>query len=133
MHAKYEGINNLSKYLVQRKINLTRWFVDKWIKPHKIKTPLGDFKVITPKNPLNNNQAVTNIRNPTNYPWLIPKYQLTVEPLLQYSTGLDLVIVFFPFDAQTSNLWLTFCTDPKYVTNSNNLNRCCWLQSSSFH
>ena len=30
----------------------------------KAKTPLGDFKVTTPKNPLINNQAVTSIKNP---------------------------------------------------------------------
>ena len=32
--------------------------------------------------------------------------------MLQYPIGLGLVIAFFPFDAQTSNLWLTLCTDP---------------------
>ena len=30
---------------------------------HKAKTPLGDFKVTTLKNPLINNQMVTSIRN----------------------------------------------------------------------
>ena len=34
------------------------------------KNPNGDFKVTTPKNPLVNNQAVTNIKNLTNYPSL---------------------------------------------------------------
>ena len=66
-------------------------------------------------------------------PWPMLKYQLTIEPLLQYLIGLDLVIVFFPFDSQNSYLWLTLCTDPKYVTNSSNLNRYCWLQNSSLH
>ena len=32
---------------------------------HKAKTLLSEFKVTTPKNPLINNQAVTNIRNLT--------------------------------------------------------------------
>ena len=92
-----------------------------------------DFKVTTPKNLLINNQVITSIRNLTNYPSPISKYQLTVEPSPQYPIGLDLVVAFFPLDAQTSNLWLTFYTDPKYVTNSSNLNKCCWLQSSSLH
>ena len=59
-------------------------------KPRKEKTPRGDFKVITPKNSLINNQAVTSIRNLTNYPGLYP-------------IGFDLVVAFFPFDAQTYN------------------------------
>ena len=81
---------------MQWKIYLTSWFVDKWGKPCKAKTPPGDFKVTTPKNPLINNQAVTSIKNLTNYPWLISKYQPTVEPSLQYPIGLDLVVAFFP-------------------------------------
>ena len=56
----------------------------------------GDFKVTTSKNPLINNKTVTIIRNFTNYPWLIPKYQPTIELLLQYPIGLDLVVAFFP-------------------------------------
>ena len=36
----------------------------------KAKILPDDFKVITPKNLLINNQVVTNIRNPTNYPSL---------------------------------------------------------------
>ena len=31
----------------------------------KAKTPPGDFKITTPKNPLINNQAVTSIKNLT--------------------------------------------------------------------
>ena len=64
----------------------------------------GDFKVTTPNNPLINNQAVTSIRNLTNYPWPIPKYQPTIKPSLQYLIRLDLIVAFFPFDVQTSNL-----------------------------
>jgi len=30
---------------------------------HKAKTPPGEFKVTTPKNPLINNQAIISIRN----------------------------------------------------------------------
>ena len=62
----------------------------------KIKIPPNDFKVTTLKNPLINNQAITSIRNLTNYPSPIPKYQPTVEPLLQYPIGFDLVVALFP-------------------------------------
>ena len=68
------------------------------------KIPAGDFKVTTPTNPLINNQAITSIRNLTNYPGLYP-------------IGFDLVVAFFPFDAQTYNSWLILCTDPsKWLT-----------------
>ena len=72
----------------------------------KEKTPPGDFKVTPPKNPLINNQAVTRIRNLPNYPWPISKYQPTIEPLLQYPIGIDLVVAFFPL-----------CTNLQFVTN----------------
>ena len=36
------------------------------------------------------------MRNFTNYPWPIPRYQPTVEPLLQYPLGLNLVVAIFP-------------------------------------
>ena len=45
----------------------------------KAKTPQGEFKITTPKNPLINNQAVTSIRNLTTT-LVYPKYQPTVEP-----------------------------------------------------
>ena len=44
---------------MQRKINLTLWFVYEWGKPPK-QTPLGDFKVITLENPLLSQQMVTS-------------------------------------------------------------------------
>ena len=69
-------------------------------KTTKAKTPPGDFKVITPKNPLINNQVITSKRNLTNYPWPIPNYQPTVESSLQYPIGLDLVVALFPFNAR---------------------------------
>ena len=71
---------------------------------HKAKTPPGEFKVTTPKNPLINNQAVTSIKNLTNYPWRFLKYQPTVEPSFQYPIGLNLVVVFFSFMHKISNL-----------------------------
>ena len=69
-------------------------------KTNTAKTPLGDFKVITLKNPLINNQAITSKRNLTNYLWPIPNYQPTVESSLQYPIGLDLVVTLFPLNAR---------------------------------
>ena len=46
---------------MQRKIKLTRWFV------YEQKTPPGDFKVTTPKNPLLSQQAVTSKEIPIPY------------------------------------------------------------------
>ena len=51
-------------------------------KTYIAKTPPGDFKVTTPKNPLLSKQAVT--RNVSTL------YQSTVEPLPQYPIGLVL-------------------------------------------
>ena len=48
-----------------------------------VKTPSGDFKVTTPKNPLLSQQAITSKGIP------VP-YQPTVEPLPQYPIGLAL-------------------------------------------
>ena len=49
---------------------------------HLGKTPLGEFKVITPENPLLSIQVITSKRNAST------KYQLIVEPLPQYPIGL---------------------------------------------
>ena len=69
-------------------------------KTTKAKTPPGDFKVTTPKNPLINNQAITSKRNLTNYPWFIPNCQPTVESSLQCPIGLDLVMTLFAFNTR---------------------------------
>ena len=95
---------------MQRKINWTQWFVYKWRKPCNAKTLPDNFKVTTPKNLLINNQAVTSIRNLTNYLGLSWNTNLGLN--LCSNTQLDLScsnLLFF--DAQTSNLWLTLCTD----------------------
>ena len=60
----------------------------------KAKTQLGEFKITTLKNLLINNQAVTSMRSFTTT-LAYPKYQPTVEPLLQYLIELDLVADFF--------------------------------------
>ena len=65
----------------------------------RTKTPPSDFKVTTLENPLINNQAITNKRNLTNYPWPILNYQPIVESSLQYPIGHDLVVALFPFNA----------------------------------
>ena len=76
----------------------------------KTKTPPGDFKVTTPKNPLINNQVVTSIKNLTTIltylkistcGWTfasIPNWTRSCSHLLS-------------FDAYISNIWLTLCAD----------------------
>ena len=51
---------------------------------HRGKTPLSEFKVTTPENPLISKQVVTSKRNPNI------QYQPIVEPLPQYLIGLVL-------------------------------------------
>ena len=53
-------------------------------KNHWDKTPLSEFKVTTPENPLISKQVVTSKRNPNI------QYQPIVEPLPQYLIGLVL-------------------------------------------
>ena len=54
---------------------------------HRGKTPPGDFKVTTPKNPLLS--ITSGYKYKESYQTLLPisKYQPTVEPLLQYPIG----------------------------------------------
>ena len=54
------------------------------------KNPTNDFKVTTPKNPLINNQAVTSIRNLTNYPNLSQNTKLQLN--LRSNTQLDFIL-----------------------------------------
>ena len=114
MHANHGSTNKSSKMLNAAENKLTRWFVDKWWKSHKAKTPPSDFKVTTSKNPLINNQAVTSIMNLTNYPAIqaypkISTYSWTFAPIPNWTWSCS---SHFSLDAQTSNLWLTLCTDP---------------------
>ena len=98
----------------------------------KMKTPLGEVKVTTPKNLPINNQAVTSTRNLTTtlaYP-KIPIYSWTFAPIPNWTWFCSSLL---SFDAQIFNLWLTPLHRSQYVTNSNNLNDCCWLQSSALH
>ena len=88
---------------------------------HKEKTLLSDFKVTTPKNPLINNQAVTSIRNLTNYPGLSrnTNLQLNFAPIPNWTWSCCSVL---SLDAQISNLWLTLYTDPSTWLTSATLN-----------
>ena len=97
----------------------------------KAKTPLGEFKVTTPKNLLINNQAVTSMRNLTTtlaYP-KIPTYSWTFTLIPNWTWSYSRLLYF----AQISNLWLTSLHRFKYETNSSNLIDYCWLQNSSLH
>ena len=92
MHAHREGTN-------------------KWGKPYKAKSPLGDFKVTTPKNLLINNQVVTSIKNLTTtlaYPKILT-YSWTFASIPNWTWSCSNLL---SFDAQISNLWLTLCTNP---------------------
>ena len=57
---------------------------------HQGKTPPGDFKVTTPKNPLLSITSGYKYKKSYQALWPIPKYQPTVEPLPQYPIGLVL-------------------------------------------
>ena len=57
---------------------------------HRGKTPPGEFKVTTPKNPLLSIISGYKYKEPYQTLWPIPKYQSTVEPLPQYSIGIVL-------------------------------------------
>ena len=77
----------------------------------KEKTSPGEFRVTTPKNPLINSQAVTSIRNLTTilaYPKILT-YSWTFALIPNWTWSYSSL---FSFDAQISNLWLTFYTDP---------------------
>ena len=77
----------------------------------KAKPLPSDFKATTPKNPLINNQVITSIRNliiTLIYP-KIPTDNWTFAPIPNWTWSCS---SFLSFDTQTSNLWLTLCTDP---------------------
>ena len=57
---------------------------------HRDKTPLGDFKVVTPNNPLLSITSDYKYKEFYQILWPILKYQLTVELLPQYPIGLVL-------------------------------------------
>ena len=98
----------------------------------KAKTPPGDFKVITLKNPLINNQEITSIRKLTTtiaYTEILT-YSWTLTPIPNWTWSCSIIL---SLDAQISNLWLTFLHESPYMANSSKLNECCWLQSYSLY
>ena len=110
-------------------ISVICWWMGKTSR--KGKTPPGEFNVTTPKNPLINNQAVTSIMNlTTTLDYLkIPIYSWSFASIPNWTWSCSVLFCF----AQISNLWLTPLHGSQYVTNSNNLINCCWLQSSSLY
>ena len=105
---------------------LTRWFVNKWGKPLVRQKPHWVI-LTTPKNPLINNQAVTSIKNLTNYLCLSQNtnLQLNLRFNTQFKTWSCSSLL--SFDAQISNLWLTLCTNPSTwltLTTLNNVVGC---------
>ena len=74
-------------------------------KTYTAKTPLGNFKVTTPENPLLSKQVVTSKRIPVPYTNL----QLNPYP----NTQLDLFCSNnLSFQCTTPSTWLTNCADP---------------------
>ena len=65
---------------MENKFDISDLFTN--VENYRGKTPSGEFKVTTSKNPLLSKQAVTSKRNLSTY------YQPTVEPLPQYPIGL---------------------------------------------
>ena len=57
---------------------------------YRDKTPLGEFKVTTPDNPLLSITSGYKYEESYQTLWPIPKYELTVESLPQYLIGLVL-------------------------------------------
>ena len=89
------------------------------------KTPLGDFKVTIPKNPLLSQQAFTSKGNPVSY----TNIQLNLYP----NTQLDLFCSDnFSFWCTAPSMWLINCADPSTWLQSPTREGC-WLQSSSIH
>ena len=64
---------------MQRKLNLTWVICLRMGKTTEVKTPLGEFKVTTPKNPLLSKQVVTSKGIPVPYTNL----QLNIYPNIQ--------------------------------------------------
>ena len=76
-----------------------------------MKTPLGDFQVITPETPLLSQQVVTS----KGISSTLPTYSWTLTPIPNWTC---FVVTVPPFDAQLLSTWLTNCVDPST-----------WLQS----
>ena len=94
-------------------------------KTNTAKTPLGDFKVTTPENPLLSQQAVTSKGIP------VPYTNLQLNPYLNIQ--LDLFCSDnFSFWCMAPSTWLTSCADPSMRLQSPTREGCL-LQSFSVH
>ena len=94
-------------------------------KTNMAKTPLGDFKVTTSKNPLLSQQMVTSKGITVSYTNL----QLNPYP----NTQLDLFCSDnLSFWCTAPSTWLTNCVDPNTWLQSSTKEDC-WLQSSSVY
>ena len=88
---QWHGSTNKSpKYLnaIENKINTSDLFTNR--ENHRGKTPSGDFKVTTSKNPLLSITSSYKYKESYQTLWHILKYQSIVEPLPQYPIGLVL-------------------------------------------
>ena len=73
-----------------QKLNLTQVILFTNGENHRGKTPPGEFKVTTFKNPLLSITSSYKYKESYQTLWSILKYQPTVEPLPQYPIGLVL-------------------------------------------
>ena len=110
---------------MQRKINLTRWFVYEWgkptwQKPHRVilRSTLSKFHYY------HNKQLQVKKSQ-----YLISTYSWTLTPIPNWTC---LVVTISPFDARLPSTWLTNCTDTSTQIQSPTREGC-WLQSSSIH
>ena len=80
-------------------------------KTSKAKTPPGDFKVTTPKNPLYYHNKKWLVKESQ---YLIPTYSWTLTPIHNWTCS---VVTIFPFQCKTPSTWLNQSMQgSKYVT-----------------
>ena len=121
--SKNKSSINLS---MQRKINLTRWFVYEWGKPPRQKNP---HRVIL-RSPLPKFHYYHNKRlQVKESQCLIPTYNWTFTPIPNWTYS---VVTISPFDARLPSTWLINCADPSTRLQSPTREGC-WLQSSPVH
>ena len=110
---------------MQRKINLTQWFVYEWEKPTRQKP----HRVIL-RSPLLKFHYYHNKRLQVNESqYLIPIYSWTLTPIPNWTCS---VVTISPFDARLLSTWLTNCANPNTRLQSPTREGC-WLQNSLVH
>ena len=110
---------------MQRKINLTRWFVYEWGKP----TWQKPHRVILRSTLLKFHYYHNKQLQVKKSQYLISTYSWTLTPIPNWTC---LVVTISPFDARLPSTWLTNCTDISTRIQSPTREGC-WLQSSSVH